>query len=497
MTSPCVLRCWFPVVCLFMGCTRVAPVNSDPAPVPLPAPIIVPDPAPETVPATVLIRNVTVIDATARAPQPGQDVFLNGGTIAAIAPTGSRTTPADATVIDGSGRFLVPGLWDMHVHLVDEGMMPQFLAAGVTGVRSMFSLHPLVSLANVRARIASGDLRGPHVIGTDSAVDGPGSRFSSVLLRGRLHTVKTPDDARVAVRRLKERGEPFVKVYDFVPANAYFALAEEARRQGLPLIGHVPFEVSAGAAAGAGQASIEHNSGLALACARNETELRAKLLKDPTNHSVTRRVELLAGDDFDEERAALLFEAFRCNGTYLVPTLVQPLGLARLDDRNRRKDPRRQTLTPFLRQLWAVEDVGAEVRLPMLNLRFSPEERSCLQQIHGNDLKMTEALHRAGVPLLAGTDRPNPDCLPGYGLHDELELLVKAGLSPLEALQTATLNPARFLGVAGRQGTVEVGKSADLVLLTADPLADINNIRSIHTVFLDGRPLRPEDLLKP
>jgi imidazolonepropionase-like amidohydrolase len=133
----------------------------------------------------------------------------------------------------------------------------------------------------------------------------------------------------------------------------------------------------------------------------------------------------------------------------------------------------------------------------MLGLRFSRQDLTCLKQLHGNDLKLTAALHRAGVPLLAGTDTPNPDCLPGYGLHDELELLVKAGLSPLEALQTATLNPARFLHVSDRQGTVEVGKIADVVLLNADPLVEINNIRSIHTVFLDGRPLRPEEVLKP
>jgi hypothetical protein len=276
MAAPCVFRCWLPFVCLFMGCTRAAPLNSGPATVPPLPPIVRADPASVTVPRTVLIRNVTVIDATARAPQPGQDVFLDGGTIVAIAPTGTVVTPADATVIDGSGRFLIPGLWDMHVHLVDEGMMPQFLAAGVTGIRSMFSLQPLVSLTNIRKRLATGELRGPHLVGTDGAVDGPSSRFPSLLLQGRLHVVKTPDEARVAVRRLKERGEPFVKVYDFVPANVYLALAEEAHRQGLPLVGHVPFEISAGAAADAGQASIEHHSGVALACARSETELRQR-----------------------------------------------------------------------------------------------------------------------------------------------------------------------------------------------------------------------------
>jgi hypothetical protein len=306
--------------------------------------------------------------------------------------------------------------------------------------------------------------------------------------------VANAEQARAAVRNLAAQGADFLKVYNSVPRDAFFALAEEAHAVGIPFVGHVPEEISPLEASEAGMLSEEHLNNLLLAASTRENELRAErvaTMKDP-NLSGSRRLQLLAWpmlaglvDTYDETKAASLFKAFVKNGTWQTPTLSILFGFAHQRDQNLANDPRRRyipkswtgVLGPegmdYLKELSPAEYEVLHQRMSMLLTRY---------------VKLVGDMHRAGVRLLAGTDtNPFNPVLPGWGLHQELALLVDSGLSPMEALQTATRNPAVFFGKLDEMGTIEAGKSADLVLLNADPLEDIRNTEKIEGVMMRGR----------
>jgi len=436
-------------------------------------------------PALVL-KNVTVIDMTGAAPRPGMTVIVRDGRIEAV--SAEASVPEGARVVDARGKFLIPGLWDMHVHLwaSPERLFPLFLANGVTGVRDTAS--PPGQIFRLREEVKSGKALGPRIVACGPQVDGPGQAPEHII------PVANAEEARQAVQSLKNMGADCVKSHDRVPRDAYLALVDEAKRAGLPVVGHVPGGVTLAEASDGGQRSIEHLGGIFDACSSAAAEIErmnsAPPPKDPSEFP--QRIAArgtLALDTYSPELCGRLFERFARNGTWQVPTLATTYGRTFIDDLSRREDPRLRYIPKDQREGWKPEnDFFARFR--------TPEYVAWQKRYWAETLKVVGAMHRAGVPILAGTDLSLAYVYPGFSLHDELAFLVEAGLPPLEALKAATIGPARFLGMEGTLGTVEAGKTADLVLLDADPLADIQNTRRISGVVVNGRWLGPEELKK-
>lgn len=415
--------------------------------------------------STLAIRDVSVIDGTGAPARSGMTVLIAGDRIGGIGKAGEVEVPRDAEVVDGSGRFLIPGLWDMHTHFVhEEVMLPLYLANGVTGLRDMGGEMETLRL---RDEIRRGERLGPRIYTTGFMIDGVKPDAEHRI------GVETPEQARAAVDRLADAGVDFVKVHNGLPREAYFAVADETRKRGLRFAGHIPRGITLEEALEAKQHSIEHVSALL------ETLLPPETMKSlPAFESSLQ--------DLLERRAGELFPAIARNGTWYAPTLIAMVAAAqRVDPATRDGDERLRYLAPSLRAYWD-KYFPHETDRP----REVVEGRRLLAE-KGKDI--VAAMHRAGVPLLAGTDVGLRYIFPGFSLHDELELLVASGLTPMEALQTATANPARFLGQEDL-GTIETGKSADLVLLDADPLANIRSTRRIQAVVANGRLLRRADL---
>jgi imidazolonepropionase-like amidohydrolase len=424
----------------------------------------------------LVLSGVTVIDATGAAPRPNMAVVIDKGRIAEVGKVGTVVAPERARVLDGSGKFLIPGLWDMHVHWYDEESLPLFTVNGVTGVRVMFGfpLH-----LDWQRKLVEGKLVGPRLVIAGPVVDGappvwPDSIRASNELEGRQ-----------AVQSIRKAGYDFVKVYHLLPRAAYFGIADEAKRQGLPFGGHVPISVTAGEASDAGQKTIEHLQGVALACSSREAELRRELKAlvergNVPDLALSLRFEVAATDSYDEEKAAPLFARFVKNGTWHVPTLAVRQSHAGLQETDSTRQDRMRYLPASLRARW-------ESRRRATFKKLGPEAFTNFKRSVRADLEMVNAMHRAGVGVLAGTDTGALDCFPGFSLHDELALLVQAGLTPMEALQSATRDPASCLGRSNDLGTIEQRKLADLVLLDANPLDDIRNTTRIAAVIANGR----------
>lgn len=433
------------------------------------------------------ISDVTIIDATGAPAKPHMTVIITGDRITKIAKTGEVAIPKDAQVINGTGKFLIPGLWDMHVHTVlkslPETYFPMFIANGVTGVRDMAG--DLGLLKELRKDINEGRLLGPRII-AGQMVDGPMPVWPGLPI-----SISNEIDARQTVASVKDRGADFIKVYSLIPRPAYFALADEAKKRGITFAGHVPLSLSASEASDAGQKSIEHLDGILLACSAIEPELRKTIEEaikgakdtDQMRTSLVRvlnQTEFRAMETYSQEKAAALFARFAANGTWQAPTLVVHRMAAFLNDSNFTNDPRLKYVRRDIRDSWKNQDD--------FRLKDRPAESSArYKMLFQKRLELIMAMHRAGVKMLAATDALIWYVFPGFSLHDELELFVKAGLNPMEALQTATRNPAIYLGLIDMVGTVEMGKKADLVLLEANPLENISNTKRITAVIVGGR----------
>ena len=444
-------------------------------------------PAPAFEPPLV-ITGVTVIDANGRPPAPNRTVVVVDGRIAAVGAADSVQLPPGAQVVDGAGKYLVPGLWDMHVHTayatpaqVERILFPALVASGVLGVRDVASRFPLQQSNAWRAAIADGRLVGPRLAAVGRNVDG-----APVPLRALVARDET--EARRAVEAARREGYDFLKPYNHLPLPAYRALAEEARRQGVALAGHVPHAVDAGEASDAGQRSIEHLTNLWFEVSVEEDAIRRRILElqdggasalDLFREKIDRLMPL-AFRTHDAERERELWARFARNGTWQTPTLINDRYFVHFAEPRPAADSALRHLPRAYRQ------DGRELARFLGSL--TPAQVETLRELYRREAAMVGAMQRAGVGILAGSDAPLPYVAPGFGLHDELEALVRdAGLTPAEALRAATLNPARYLELQDSLGTVEPGKAADLVLLDADPLADIRNTRRIRAVVRAGK----------
>lgn len=393
--------------------------------------------------------------------------MIADGRIAAVQESDAAEAPRGARVIDGSGKFLIPGLWDMHVHLDPQGRnMAALVAKGITGIREMYSGIPIATLREWGARPEN-----PRIV-VPGFLDGPLLRISGVPPDA--FAVGTATEALFAADVLVARGADFLKVYNDLPRDAYFAIAQESKRLGIPFAGHVPEAISPLEASELGQRSQEHLINILLACSTREDELRAERIATMNDPGISGQQRMLRlgfpdpqglFDTYDQAKAAALFQAFVKNGTWHTPTLA--LLHSYLADKTRaRRMTYMQDLSPEEFDSWLA-------RIGLLLDRYK---------------KLVRDMHESGVEFLAGTDTgPSTPVVPGAGLHDELELLVESGFTPLEALQTATINPARYLGGQQETGAIEPGKVADLILLDANPLEDIRNTLKIAMVVLRGR----------
>jgi hypothetical protein len=416
---------------------------------------------------TTSITHVTVVDVATGKKLPEQTVVLQGDRILSVAAFDSGNPP-QGRVVDAQGDFLIPGLWDMHVHIQDLEDLPLYIANGVTGVRMMSGNK---NTKQLRAKLSTAPVA-PEIIVGSAIVDGdppvwPGS-----------FVVKNAGDASSFVDDIKASGADFVKIYNGIPRNAYFALAEEAHKQNIPFVGHLPNGVRASEASDAGQRSIEHLDGIAIACSTREKNLMGSLR--PRHYLEKMNMVVQALRSFDTAQCEELFAKFRHNGTWQVPTLTLHRSLGWMGKRKFTDDPRIVYMSADVRYRW---DPDHDFRFE----GWGSAEYELHRSVFSADEKIVGLMFRAGVPLLAGTDAMNPYCFPGFSLHDELALLVEAGLTPWAALQAATLRPAEFLGRTEELGLIVPGKRADLVLLSADPLADIHNTTQIQAVWFKGQ----------
>jgi imidazolonepropionase-like amidohydrolase len=428
----------------------------------------------------VVITNVSVVDVRSGALLADQTVILDRNRIASVGPSKSAKYPRNAPSVNGHGYFLIPGLWDMHVHLVfgdwfpgaQDITLPLFIANGVTGVRDMGS--ELQTVQDWRNEIEAGRLPGPRIFTSGPMLDGPKPRFPSSI------AVTTPEDGRRAVDQLKLRGADFIKLQSLIPREAVFAIADEAKKQEIVFAGHVPDSVRASEMSEAGMKSFEHLIGVFEGSSPNEDEfLRGG--KTAGRFLAT----------YDPARAAALAALLAKNQTWQCPTLVWERGGNLIDVTDFAKDGRAKYVpASWKNKTWKrfTEEILQGYGADDISVRKKFIER---------ELEVVQLLHKAGVPFLAGTDTPpGVYVFPGFSLHEELQRFVAAGFTPLEALQTATLNAARFEGMEEQLGTIEKGKLADLVLLSANPLEDISNTQKIAAVIVNGHYYSGKDLEK-
>src|SRR6266850_6478647 len=421
--------------------------------------------------APLVLNHVTVVDVRTGTLQPDQTVIIEENHIAFAGPNKSAEYSRHAHVVNGRNLFLIPGLWDMHVHLVfgdwfpgaQEISLPLFVANGLTGVRDMGSELGIVQ--GWRNEIEAGRLTGPRIRTSGPMLDGPKPRFPSSI------AIATPDDARRAVADLKRRGADFIKLQSLIPRDAVIAIAEEAKKQEIPFEGHVPDAVRASEMSEAGMKSFEHLIGIFEGSSPAEDEF----LK---GNKTERRFLAV----YDPARAASLASILAKNQTWQCPTLVWERGGNLIDASDFSKDTR----VKYVPASWETKTWKRFTE--EITQGYGTDDLATRRKFIEKELEVVGMLHKAGVPFLAGTDTPaGVHIFPGYSLHEELQRFVAAGFTPLEALQTATINPARFFEMEDQMGTVEKGKLADLVLLSANPLEDIANTQKIASVIVNGR----------
>ena len=429
----------------------------------------------------VVLTDVNVVDVKVGKVLPHRTIVITGNRITAVQEMDSPLAP-DALIVSGHGDYVIPGLWDMHAHVIDEQYLDLFVANGITGVRDMGGglAQPsdgceslkTATLQKWRSEVVSGRRIGPELVISGPVVSGTGWPTS---LRAR-----TPHEARVAVRTLQQQHVDFIKVYEAIPLPAYRALALEAKKVGLWFAGHVPEEVAPLAAVEAGQRSIEHIRDPLLVCfTDNPAELDRFFTEDGWSKS-----DKQWGRTANASCPALI-AALQTSATWLTPTLTVEKAKVSVENAAHIADPRRQLLPQSVRNGYAAY-VNRKRSQPA-------SERASERLWWRTQQRLVNRMSSAGVKLLAGTDAACEGGLPGYSLHEELSELVAAGLSPLDALRAATIEPARYFGRSD-EGQVAPGHRANLLVLYANPLSDIANSRRIKAVVLEGKVLLRERL---
>ncbi len=405
------------------------------------------DVAPQTRP--LVITSVNVVDVVDGRVLPNRTVTITGGTIASV--TEKAAPPAGAQVVDGRDTFLIPGLWDMHAHVeaTRESSLQLYLANGITGIRDMGSELNLI--LRMRDGTASGRIVGPRIFAAGPILDDAPGEWPFRM------RVKTADEGRAAVQLLKRRGVDLIKVHDNTPRDVFFAMADEARTQNLPLSGHIPRGLTAEQAIEAGQRDIQHLS-------------NGRLWRPCSG-----------GEEYRPDACRPFFEMLARQGIWQTPTIAAGAEIAAIGTPASEISAEQMVYAArSLREVWAGNQKMFATPDVIRGLRAGALVAAIV----------TKDMANAGVGILAGCDAT----LAGFCVHDELVAMVRGGMPPAAALRTATLNPARYFGIEQTHGSVASGKSADLVLLEANPLEDIANVRRIRAVIRSGQLMERKDL---
>lgn len=431
-----------------------------------------------------LLTDVTIVDVIEGTLTPGQSVLIQDGVIAEL---GADVSSDTATPMDGAGGYLIPGLWDSHVHIFSSASepgtaLPLYLINGVTGIRDMGALWPIPEQQALQGRIEAGEVLGPRLILAGAWVDARPGSWPGMFL------ADTPQEARGVVDRIAAEGWAAVKAYSMLDEATYRALAEAAQDAGLPFVGHIPERVALGTAIDAGQEGMEHFGRVAMACSTAEEAMLESLRTAMAEGADLARVfEIMAArnrivlETWDETLCDAVLARLANTRMHVSPTLVVAdfyTGNWPAPDA-----PRMRMIPADVREAWGRPDFRLEA--------MTDEVRALAGDSIALDRRTFLMAHRAGVPILASTDASfaNPYLFHGVSLLDELDLYVAIGLTPREALYTAAVAPPRFFGLADQDGTIAPGRRADLVLLDANPLEGLETLRRPHMVIAGGRVL--------
>lgn len=447
---------------------------------------------------SLVIENVTVIDPESRQVLTDQSVFVAADRIRALAPAGDRSRFVATDTIDGTGRFLIPGLIDSHAHVGRnteriEASFALMLANGVTGIRLLgahcWDPDPdevcLDGFRAMAAEIDAGQREGPRLLRMGSSgVNGPIQRPADLPDSLFMFFPGTAEEGRALAHYMQDQGVDLIKIYNTIPRAAYFALLEEATSLDLEASGHIPVAISVVEASNAGQRTIEHARDLPLACSTYSPEYRSLATRATDGDagvrgpSPTERLTKTL-DGYDAAQCDDVMSTLVANGTYLVPTHGTREMDARAGEEAYRNDPRLKYIPAAQRRGWEAD---------LDNYAGSPPELVELyREFYDAGLRSTAMAHAAGVKIMVGTDANDTMIFPGFGVHDELRRFADAGVAPMDILRAATTVPAEYFGRTEDLGGISAGKLADLVLLDADPMADIRNSTSINTVMMAGR----------
>ena len=400
---------------------------------------------------TIAIVGATLIDGTGAAPVADSAVVIKDGRIKAVGPRSRVKIPKNANVVDAKGKFLLPGLWDMHAHFEQVEWGPIYLAAGVTTVRDCGNEFEFITA--VRDAIAQNRGLGPRLL-LAGIVDGTGPMALSV------QRVDTPEQARMWVDRYHAAGFQQMKIYSSVKLEEVKAVADEAHRLGMTVTGHVPNGLNAFQVIEAGQDQINH------------IQYIVDIMHTPFPKDMSRpdRMKAIADLNLDTPEAQKAISFLKDHHTVVDPTMA----LFELFTATTAKPP--ASFEP------GVEKIAPELAQQITDVEPPSERSEIADKVFAKEIELVGALHRGGIPIVAGTDQS----VPGYSLHREIELYVQAGFTPMEAIQAATIVPARAMKVDKELGTVERGKRGDLILINGDPLQDIHNTRNVEYVITNG-----------
>ena len=438
----------------------------------------------------ILLTDVTIVNVEEGLLNPGQSVLIEGTHITAVGP--DVAARPDVERIDAEGRFLIPGLWDSHVHIFSSATEPDtafplYLINGVTGVRDMGALWPIAEQQALQARVERGEVLGPRLVLSGAWVDASPGSWPGMFL------ANTPDEARAVVARIANEGWAAVKSYSMLDEASYLALAEASDVDGLPLVGHIPERVSLKTAVAAGQDGMEHFGRLPMACSAEEASMLDALRTAITVGAPREQVFAIMAsrnrivlETWDEARCNAILADLAAAELHVSPTLV--VANFYLGNWPNADAPRMRMLPAAVREAWGKPDFRLEA--------MTDEVRALAQDSIALDRRTFLMAHRAGVPILASSDASfaNPYLFHGFSLLDELDLYVEIGLTPHEALYTATVAPPRFFRLADQDGTISAGRRADLVLLDANPLEELATLRRPRAVISAGKVLDRNEL---